>query len=128
MCLHTDWDEPKEAEKDIICYKTLEKVKDKLFSIHQNFHYETDKEYMLNPDDLVKFFDGSEASSMYYKRDINLGFHSYKYVRDIRTWRNLIKWRVMAKCKIPKGALYYKGCFGDVTSYCSNKIIITEIR
>lgn len=64
---------------------------------------------------------------------IEKGLHSYAYKRDavhnIQYFRfnKSIKNRVIAKCIIPKGSMYYEGKFAGVKSYASNTIKYVEL-
>ena len=123
MCLFINHLEPKIANKDIVCYKLVERTKIKgVYKSHfQGFEYIIRQLYTNYFD--IKYID------MFIKRRYNLSaieegmFHSYiNYLSAITILPNL----VVLKCIIPKGAYYFEGRFGDYPSYASSQIKILE--
>ena len=123
MCLITDWDKPRVAEEDIICYKWYGIL---------NFIYVSPYQGKPMPDDnIITYSDLSEPEILYLsavpKYTIEKGFHSF--VNRIDAERDSYKNRdaIIVSCIIPKGSRYYKGVFGDAESYCSESIKIEKI-
>ena len=123
MCLVTTQLGPKIADKDIICYKLVErtKIKGVYKSNIQKFEYIIRQLYTNYFD--IKYVD------MLIKRRYNLSaieegmFHSYiNYLSAIMILPNL----VVLKCIIPKGAYYFEGLFNHFPSYASSQIKILE--
>ena len=123
MCLFINHLEPKIADKDIVCYKLVERTKIKGIykSKYQEFEYVIRQLYTNYFD--IKYVD------MLIKRRYNLSaieegmFHSYEnYLSAITILPNL----VVLKCIIPKGTYYFEGYFGNYPSYASSQIRILE--
>ena len=131
MCLYLNHLEPKIADKDIVCYKLVEKTKIKgvYKSCFQEFEYVIRQSYTNNLD--IKFVD----------RIINKLRPSYPHYVDAYTidegmfhsFTNYMPFKLFTspdesilKCIIPKGAYYYKGYFHHFTSYASSQIKILE--
>lgn len=55
--------------------------------------------------------------------DITVGLHSFESLKNAKADGS----GVYAKCIIPKGAIYYKGKFGEYNSYASNTLKYIEI-
>ena len=123
MCLFINHLEPKIANKDIVCYKLVERTKIKgIYKSHfQGFEYIIRQLYTNYFD--IKYVD------MLIKRRYNLFaiengmFHSYvNYLSAMTILPNC----VTLKCIIPKGAYYFKGYYGNYPSYASSQIKILE--
>ena len=129
MCLHLNHLEPKIADKDIVCYKLVDKTKIKgvYKSYFQEFEYVIRQSYTNNLD--IKFVDRiiknlCPSYPHYGIYAIEEGmFHSYaNYLSAITILPNC----VTLKCIIPKGAYYFEGYFGNYPSYASSQIKILE--
>ena len=127
MCLILTQLKPKIADKDIVCYKMVErtKIKGVYKSSFQEFEYIIRQLYTNNLD--IRFANKSMKWYFYksfYKIEEGM-FHSYVsplYPLEV----NAIPNRTMLKCIIPKGAYYYEGHFHHFTSYASSQIKILE--
>ena len=123
MCLVLKYLEPKIADKDIVCYKLVERTKIKGIykSKYQEFEYVIRQLYTNYFD--IKYID-MLIKRRYSRFAIEEGmFHSYtNYLLAITILPNL----VVLKCIIPKGAYYYEGYFDDSPSYASSQIKILE--
>ena len=127
MCLVTTQLEPKIADKDIICYKLVERTKIKGIykSYYQGFEYIIRQLYTNNLD--IRFANKSIKRYFYrcfYKIEEGM-FHSYVshlYPPILRPLPN----HTLLKCIIPKGAYYFKGFFESFPSYASSQIKILE--
>ena len=126
MCLYVTHLEPKIADKDIICYKLVEKTKIKGIykSYFQEFEYIIRQLYTNN----IKI----EFSYKFIKDRVLFGyfieegmFHSYAsnlYPVILSPLPNC----ALLKCIIPKGAYYFEGYFDESPSYASSQIKILE--
>ena len=126
MCLVINHLKPKIADKDIVCYKLVErtKIKGVYKSSFQGFEYVIRQLYTNN----IKI----ELSYKLIKYKVLFGhfieegmFHSYVshlYPEILRPLPN----HTLLKCIIPKGAYYFKGYFDDSPSYASSQIKILE--
>ena len=126
MCLFINNLEPKIADKDIVCYKFVErtKIKGVYKSSFQGFEYIIRQLYTNN----IKI----EFSYKLIKPETIFGyfieegmFHSYAsnlYPVILSPLPNC----ALLKCIIPKGAYYYEGHFHHFTSYASSQIKILE--
>ena len=123
MCLFINHLEPKIADKDIVCYKLVERTKIKGIykSKYQEFEYVIRQLYTNYFD--IKYID-MLIKRRYSRSAIEEGmFHSYtNYLLAITILPNL----VVLKCIIPKGAYYFEGYFGNYSSYASSQIRILE--
>lgn len=123
MCLFINHLEPKIANKDIVCYKLVERTKIKGIykSKYQEFEYVIRQLYTNYFD--IKYID-MLIKRRYSRSAIEEGmFHSYtNYLLAITILPNL----VVLKCIIPKGAYYFEGYFGNYPSYASSQIRILE--
>ena len=119
MCLRLDYSEPKIADKDIICYKLVEKTKIKGIykSYFQEFEYIIRQLYTNNID--ISFVN--KIKKHYYKcfYIIEEGmFHSYaSYLYPVIL--SPLPHGALLKCIIPKGAYYYIGWYNLFISYAS---------
>ena len=131
MCLVIKQLEPKIADKDIICYKMVERTKIKGIykSSFQRFEYIIRQLYTNNLD--IRFADrviynlcpSYPHYGMYaIEKDM---FHSYKYTSYPIILSPLPNCALL-KCIIPKGAYYYEGYFDESPSYASSQIKILE--
>lgn len=131
MCLVLSHLKPKIADKDIICYKFVDRTKIKGIykSGFKKFEYIIRRLYTNNIS--IEFSDRViKPSKTHYKRyyieeDM---FHSYMTLSYSlqKSIQLLYKNRVILKCIIPKGAYYYIGMCGSNLSYASSQIKILE--
>ena len=132
MCLVLSHLKPKIADKDIVCYKLVEKTKIKgvYKAYFQEFEYVIRQSYTNNLD--IKFvnriINKLRPSYPHYvdTHIIDEGmFHSFtNYTIPFMLIVSLNE--AILKCIIPKGAYYYKGYFHNFTSYASSQIKILE--
>ena len=104
MCLYTRWKKPKEAEKDIIVYKILDK---NCVSPYRGFAYNLG----------VKYDTNMESYNSYFNNDlyIKAGFHAFTSKRALL--KSSLKSGVAFKCIIPKGSSYYiSSCKKEIVS------------
>ena len=126
MCLVINQLEPKIADKDIVCYKLVERtnIKGIYKSSFQGFEYVIRQLYTNN----IKI----EFSYKLIKDRVLFGysieedmFHSYaSYLYPVIL--SPLPHYALLKCIIPKGAYYFKGFFDDSPSYASSQIKILE--
>ena len=131
MCLQLEHLEPKIADKDIVCYKIVNrtKIKGVYKSNIQEFEYIIRRLYTNNismefSNNIIKHFKTNciEVPNCYI---IEGGmFHSYK--NYISAMLIVLPNEAFLKCIIPKGAYYYEGHFHHFTSYASSQIKILE--
>ena len=131
MCLIISELRPKIADKDIVCYKLVErtKIKGVYKSSFQGFEYVIRQLYTNNID--IRFADRviRNLCPLYpplstYAVEEGM-FHSYVshlYPAILRPLPN----HTLLKCIIPKGAYYFKGFFESFPSYASSQIRILE--
>ena len=127
MCLVIKQLEPKIADKDIICYKLVERTKIKgVYKSHfQGFEYVIRQLYTNNLD--IRFANKSIKRYFYrcfYKIEEGM-FHSYTsnlYPIILSPLPNC----ALLKCIIPKGAYYFEGYSDNSLSYASSQIKILE--
>ena len=128
MCLVLSHLEPKIADKDIICYKFVDrtKIKGVYKSGFKKFEYIIRRLYTNNIS--IEFSDRViKPSKTHYKRyyieeDM---FHSYTNYMPFKLLFILPDESIL-KCIIPKGAYYYIGTCGSNLSYASSQIKILE--
>ena len=118
--------EPKIADKDIICYKLVErtKIKGVYKSKYQGFEYVIKQLYTNNLD--IRFANKSIKRYFYtgfYKIEEGM-FHSY--TSSMYPILSPSSYYTLLKCIIPKGAYYFEGYFDDAPSYASSQIKILE--
>ena len=137
MCLVVKEETPiKIAEKDIICYKTVEKSDKEYESSIQKFIYKPYTTYSDNSlekkiiiqsciyaDNIAyhKYSRGVEDNPSLY-RVVEKGFHSYKSINRIPNHYPIAQRTI--KCTIPKGAEYIED---ETELIVSNKIKIHRI-
>lgn len=132
MCLHVDVDTKIEtANEDIICYKILRKRGNSLsFSLYMDFLYELKTLYTL--DGKLQIIPETVFGNIEF--GVHKGFHVYVYEADARREYEFLINRGyyhigVYKCRIPKGANFMRGLFGDKPSIASDAIeILEEIR
>ena len=114
MCLVTNWEEPKIAEKDIICYK--------IYEGSQNGYVSP---YRGSP---IPEFNKITYADYFQEKIVNnqchQGFHSFVFFNSAKELKGRHLYFNIFKCIIPKGARYYEGFFGIRKSYCSDRIIV----
>ena len=127
MCLFINYLEPKIADKDIVCYKLVERtnIKGIYKSSFQGFEYVIRQLYTNNLD--IRFANKSIKRYFYtcfYKIEEGM-FHSYaSYLYPVIL--SPLPCDALLKCIIPKGAYYFEGEFDDSPSYASSQIKILE--
>ena len=131
MCLVINQLKPKIADKDIVCYKLVErtKIKGVYISNFQGFEYVIRQLYTNNldirfVDKIIKNLDTTRSGLCLYIIEEGM-FHSYVshlYPEILRPLPN----HTLLKCIIPKGAYYFEGYFDDSPSYASSQIKILE--
>ena len=130
MCLVIKQLEPKIADKDIVCYKLVKRIKTKgvYKSSFQGFEYIIRRLYINNINirfinKIVKTWCLTYPYLMY---SIDEGmFHSYKS-RLCPVILSPLPSCALLKCIIPKGAYYFEGYFDGSPSYASSQIRILE--
>ena len=131
MCLVIKQLEPKIADKDIICYKLVERTKIKGIykSSFQGFEYIIRQLYTNNldirfADRVIKNLCPSYPHLGIYAVEEGMS-HSYasnSYPIILSPLPNC----ALLKCIIPKGAYYFEGIFDATFSYASSQIKILE--
>lgn len=125
MCLYSDSNKAKKADRPIVCYKSVQsfgnagKTDEVMFySAFQGFQYRPGQVY-FEPE-----FDKANCTRM-----ISKGFHSHADVKkamDEASWgASGFPADTVLRCEIPAGALYYHGGNGYDGDYCSDFIVIT---
>ena len=125
MCLVINHLEPKIADKDIICYKLVErtKIKGVYKSSFQGFEYVIRQLYTNNIK--IEFSHKLIKDRVLFGYSIEEGmFHSY--ASNFNPILSPLPNCALLKCIIPKGAYYYEGYFDDSPSYASSQIKILE--
>ena len=131
MCLVINHLEPKIADKDIVCYKLVErtKIKGVYKSSFQGFEYVIRQLYTNNlnirfVNKIIKNLSPAYTSLCIYIIEEGM-FHSYtSYLYPVIL--SPLPHGALLKCIIPKGAYYYEGYFDDSPSYASSQIKILE--
>ena len=131
MCLFINQLEPKIADKDIVCYKFVErtKIKGVYKSSFQGFEYIIRQLYTNNldirfVDKIIKNLDTTRSGLCLYIIEEGM-FHSYaSYLYPVIL--SPLPHGALLECIIPKGAYYYEGYFDDSPSYASSQIKILE--
>ena len=131
MCLIISELRPKIADKDIVCYKFVErtKIKGVYKSKYQGFEYVIRQLYTNNLDirfvnKIIKNLSPAYTSLCIYVIEEGM-FHSYVNHLYPAILSPLPNWALL-KCIIPKGAYYFEGYFDDSPSYASSQIKILE--
>ena len=128
MCLVLKYLEPKIADKDIVCYKMVERTKIKGIykSSFQGFEYIIRQLYTNNIkiEFSYKLIKDRVLFGHFIEEDM---FHSYvSYLYPVIL--SPLPCGALLKCIIPKGAYYFEGYFDDSPSYASSQIkILREI-
>ena len=120
MCLVINQLKPKIADKDIVCYKLVERtnIKGIYKSGFQGFEYVIRKLY-TNNHFLVKY---RKIFGYFIEEGM---FHSYvSHLYPVIL--SPLPHGALLKCIIPKGAYYFEGYFEDSPSYASSQIKILE--
>ena len=126
MCLYINQLKPKIADKDIVCYKLVERTKIKGIykSSFQRFEYVIRQLYTNNIK--IEFSHKLIKDKVLFGYSIEEGmFHSYaSYLYPVIL--SPLPCGALLKCIIPKGAYYFEGYFDDSPSYASSQIKILE--
>ena len=121
MCLYTKQLYPKEAIKDIVVYKRLERYnKNKLISPYIRKIYQLNTEYYSKL--VYENFNSDYARVNGLPGMIEEGLHSYTNKKI--AFLKKCKHEVICKGVVPKGSKYYKGKWSEIAS---NKLILLEI-
>lgn len=138
--------EPLVAEEDIVCYKVLfttavmlaDRVLKKLC---ESYDADEDAEYMspyrYAPYDIGKEYT-SELDDVWpihaHSGMVSKGLHTfvdyYEAVHRMNDSGGRHRGAVLVKCRIPKGAMYYKGTYGIFkrsSSYASDRLILDHV-
>lgn len=142
MCLLIETETPKRAKKDITCYKVLrlDTYNDGTEVVYTPYQFSTVPKNVINGK--KPFIAKTEKGSTITDKMFEQGRHCYGAVfgRAIHTFAtkngaiydaDLLKTYfgtncIIYKCIIPKDTLYYKGDFGGIKSFASQKIIFKE--
>ena len=129
MCLHLNYLELKIADKDIVCYKLVEKTKIKgvYKSSFKKFEYIIRRLYTnnINYSFANKVIKETKVFISYIQYTEEGMFHSYaSYLYPVIL--SPLPCGALLKCIIPKGAYYFEGYFDDSPSYASSQIKILE--
>lgn len=73
----------------------------------------------------VKIGETYSSGLIKVEDEVHIGLHSFADLKDIEY--SIYTTRIVAKCIIPKDSFYYKGKFGGVLSYASDKLTYVEI-
>ena len=123
MCLYSNQTKPLVTNKDIVCYKILIPIGDKLITPYRDFVFSTNVIIKDEAEEHIgEIFGISEISSGF--------FHSFTtkegVLEEIKTLQRKLpkgtKLKVF-KAIIPKGSAYYVGQRSDI---CSKSLIIVE--
>lgn len=118
MCLYTTQEIPTIAEKDIICYKVINKDMSSLF--HNDFKWELGKMYHSWMEAVNDIEDRN--------KEIHQAFHSYETLEDLKkAYFSATSPCLTVKCTIPKGSTVYSGSHDDLKGYASNQLIMNEV-
>ena len=116
MCLLANISKAQRVMRPITCYKSVcyDRDSEVFRSAFQDFEYKLGHAY-YEPD-----FVREVPHCM-----ISYGFHSHgwKKVAEDESWSCYAN--VMLECRIPVGAMYYRGDTYDNTDFCSDIIVIT---
>ena len=121
MCLYTKQLYPKEATKDIVVYKRLNKYgKNKLISPYKGKFYQLDTEYCSKL--AYENFNRAYAREKEIFGIVEKGLHSYTNKKE--AFSEKCSREVISKGIIPKGSKYYKGKWSEIAS---DRLILLEI-
>ena len=124
MCLFINHLEPKIANKDIVCYKLVKrtKIKGVYESNYLKFEYIIRQLY-------TNYFDIKYADMLIkkrYSRSVIEEDMFHSYASNVYSILKPLQYCILLKCIIPKGAYYFKGYYGNYSSYASSQIKILE--
>ena len=133
MCMYIPIEEkplkPKVAEEDIKCFKIVAVDKhENIYSVVRKFPYQLNKTYTEEGD-----FSKIYRSLRFNHRINGGGFHSFVEIEDTFDSYKFYEGtdeekRIIVKCHIPKGSLYYMGVsLNGEPNYVSQSIVIDEI-
>ena len=130
MCLIISELRPKIADKDIVCYKLVErtKIKGVYKSSFQEFEYIIRRLYTNNINiksihKIIKYYIMVKYSHIHFiEEGMFHSYASYLYPVILSPLPNC----ALLKCIIPKGAYYFEGYFDESPSYASSQIKILE--
>ena len=126
MCLIISELRPKIADKDIVCYKFVErtKIKGVYKSSFIGFEYIIRQLYTNNIkiEFSYKFIKDRVLFGYFIEEGMFHSYASYLYPVILSPLPNC----ALLKCIIPKGAYYFEGYFDESPSYASSQIKILE--
>lgn len=118
------------AEKDIVCYKFVNKVTDRFFTPYRGSEIIIGETYTS---ELKLNFDNESVNNILYNENdivgtVEKGLHSFKSFKSAckECQGKYNKRNRVVKCIIPKGSSYYVGVFGDI-SFASDKLKYVKI-
>lgn len=116
MCLFANIPEAQRVRRPITCYKSVnyDKEHDVFRSAFQDFEYKPGHAY-YEPD-----FEREVPHCV-----ISYGFHSHARKGVAEDESCSCYANVMLECRIPAGAMYFRGDAGYCTDFCSDIIVIT---
>lgn len=116
MCLFANIPKALRVRRPITCYKSVfyDKELDVFRSAFQGFEYKLGHAY-YEPD-----FVREVPHCM-----VSYGFHSHCEEKIAEDESKSCYANVMLECRIPAGAMYYRGDNGGNTDFCSDSIVIT---
>jgi hypothetical protein len=120
MCLVIEVDsEMQQAPEDIICYKILERIEDRLFTPYRRFPVDIESKILTSKGEIKKEF-GSDLSREFIGQGV---IHTFAYLEDVAVESLSAlhyghKYEVY-ECIIPKETFYYTGLAFGVPSYGS---------
>ena len=120
------------AEEDITVWKYLIKRNEGYVTPYQRAKIKIGKIYKSSIEKKERMGVGEDGWMRGWVEIINKALHSFLNKEDAKEhyldiWGGRGEWSVIVKCKIPKGATYYKGTFDDLESIASNKLKYVEI-
>lgn len=137
MCLVCKKYNYRNARRDIVCYKVM----DKIVGDYDNVHYTTPYQFMRVEDDIIegkRLFEVEGKCKIMRNEDLpdklligNGYIHTFKNLKDARMYVEFFTGRCIFECIIPKGVGYLSGKNGLILSedsYASKSIrFIREI-
>lgn len=133
MCLASINREPNITENDIVCYKILEKTKDKKYPYKTPYRQTPiNREIINGTQEFIGLGNRNKKQHLLTTTMVSEGYiHTFKYfLIAIEECKYLSKYGdeyCLYECIIPKGTKYYEGFDAQVrTTYASEKIKFIE--